>query len=421
MRTERGAIIIHVAFALMALLCFVGIVLDQGAFLVARRQAQNAADAGALGGAGTLEWEPTAYANATIAATTFANLHSIWGAPPGAGNVEVTTPITCPDTTPNCIRVDVMRGLPNPHTGTSHSNSFPTFMMSMLGINTQGTRATATAQIARGNAVECIKPWVVADKWTDVIPSTGSDPTQWDQMDTFDPGDSYTPPTSGFRATGTPNDYGLELVLKAGVTGTWSSGWTMEIDFPGNPGSSAYNEEIERCPTWVPTVGLYDPSVSCTSRGDENPEKGCIGVKTGMSQGPTRSGVGTLVGLDRSATWNTGTNSLNGSCMDSNSCLNADGQHVGVSARVVPLAIFNPKSYIDGGFNGTNGVAQVMNLLGFFVEGMCDDVYATPPPWCTTHPDKVVVGRLMAYPGQAKSASGSAGPNTFLRILRLVQ
>src|SRR3954452_8785500 len=102
MRKERGAVIIHVAFALMALLCFLGIVLDQGAFFVARRQAQNAADAGALGGAGTLEWEPTAYANATIAATTFANLHSIWGAPPGASNVEVTTPITCPDTTPNC-------------------------------------------------------------------------------------------------------------------------------------------------------------------------------------------------------------------------------------------------------------------------------------------------------------------------------
>ena len=52
MRTnERGAIIIHVAIALMALLCFVGIVLDQGAFYLGRRQAQNSADAGALGGA----------------------------------------------------------------------------------------------------------------------------------------------------------------------------------------------------------------------------------------------------------------------------------------------------------------------------------------------------------------------------------
>ena len=65
----------------------------------------------------------------------------------------------------------------------------------------------------------------------------------------------------------------------------------------------------------------------------------------------------------------------------------------------------------------------MINLLGFFVEGMCSDVYVTPPAWCGTgaDPSKTVVGRLMAYPGQSDSASGSAGPNTFLKITRLIR
>ena len=87
------------------------------------------------------------------------------------------------------------------------------------------------------------------------------------------------------------------------------------------------------------------------------------------------------------------------------------------------MALFSPQAYADGGFTGNGGMARVMNLLGFFIEGMCDEVYATPPSWCGTgaDPGKTVVGRLMPYPGQANSASGSAGPATFVKITRLVQ
>jgi hypothetical protein len=65
----------------------------------------------------------------------------------------------------------------------------------------------------------------------------------------------------------------------------------------------------------------------------------------------------------------------------------------------------------------------VTNLLGFFVEGMCSDVFATPPAWCGTgsDPSKTVVGRLVGYPGQSTSASGSAGPETFLKVVRLIR
>ena len=54
LQSERGAVIIHVAIALIALLGFTAVIVDYGAMWVARSQAQAAADAGALAGALTL-------------------------------------------------------------------------------------------------------------------------------------------------------------------------------------------------------------------------------------------------------------------------------------------------------------------------------------------------------------------------------
>jgi hypothetical protein len=416
-QNERGAIIIHVAIALIGLLCFAGIVIDQGVFYVSRRQAQSAADAGALAGALTLQTDRSAHSDAAIAAKAFANENAVWGQAAGNANIDVTSPIVCPDGTNSCIRVDVLRGALGRDRAV-HTNTIPTLMMGIVGLSQQGVRATATAQVAAGNSVECIKPWVVADKWIDNS-ATGSNTTAWDQEDNWDAGvDSYTAP--GFKATGTGNDYGLELALKEGATGTWSSGWTMEIDL-GSHGSNDYRDEIAGCPTWVPTVGLYNSSTPCNAKSDENPAKGCLGVKTGMSQGPTTQGVGDLIALDPSATWNSGTNSVQGGCIASNTCSNPT--HANVSPRVVPIAIFNTQVYAASGCSGTNCVAQVTNILGFFVEGMCDDVYphGTAPAWCGSHPNKVVLGRLIDYPGQFSGSAGPAGPADFLTITRLVR
>ena len=63
--------------------------------------------------------------------------------------------------------------------------------------------------------------------------------------------------------------------------------------------------------------------------------------------------------------------------------------HISLSPRIVPLALFDPASYIAGGYTGTNGVAKVMNMVGFFVEGMCDVVYpvaATRPSTAARQP-----------------------------------
>ena len=54
---ERGAVLVHVAVAMLALIGFSALAIDYGAFWVSRRQAQNAADAAALAGALSLAFD----------------------------------------------------------------------------------------------------------------------------------------------------------------------------------------------------------------------------------------------------------------------------------------------------------------------------------------------------------------------------
>ena len=56
-RSERGAILIQVALSMVVLTAFSAFVIDYGVMWVGRRQAQNAADAGALAGAIALAFD----------------------------------------------------------------------------------------------------------------------------------------------------------------------------------------------------------------------------------------------------------------------------------------------------------------------------------------------------------------------------
>src|SRR5262245_6670138 len=242
-KSERGAMIIMVAIALLALTVLSAFVIDQGVIYTARRQAQNAADAGAMSAAINMLDDPSDLAEARTAARTAANANAVWGQAPAATDVLVDLVITCPPGTgggSGCVRVDVMRGGTD-RFGGNHTNTLPTFFANLAGITSQRIQATATAQVMAGNAVECIKPWVVADKWTDTTPDADPFPyngDSWDRDDDFIPGTDSYDPANGF----TPAQHtGYEMPLKPGNIGTWSSGWAMEIDYPGHSGSSEYN------------------------------------------------------------------------------------------------------------------------------------------------------------------------------------
>jgi hypothetical protein len=290
-----------------------------------------------------------------------------------------------------------------------HTNSLPVFFGSMLGITDQGVRATATAQAASGDSINCVKPWAVADKWIDT-----SGPTPWDQWDVWEPpGDVYRMPLlpetnpTGFTLA---NDRGMQMALKAGTVGTWSAGWTQELDF-GCLGSDCYREAIATCPSWIPTVGLWGGQ-ECDDPTDHNPEQGCVSAKTGMSQGPTSLGVGDLLALDAGAYWNTSTNQVVTSFINK-------------SPREVPIVLFHTSDYAASGCSGTNCVVKVVNIMGFFVEGMCNDVMAQGRLDATTYcdePDKTVVGRMVASAAQYRGGRGESPPGTsFLQIYRLVR
>jgi len=440
--SERGAIIIQVAIALLGLTLFSAFVLDYGVLWASRGQAQNSADAGALSAAIHMLFNPTDTAGAVASARKFANVNSVWGEAPLPADVLVELPITCPPGTgggTGCVRVQVNRGGLD-RNGGAHTNTMPTFFANLAGINSQAISATAMAQVSAGNAVQCIKPWIVADKWTDSTPDTDLSPyngDSWDRDDDFDPAlDTYNS-SSGFNPT---QHSGYEMPLKPGNIGTWSSGWAMEIDFPGCTGANCYSDMIAGCPSFVPTVNIWNPSgyaaahpgYSCDDQNDpDDAAHGCLDVRTGMNVGPTSSGVDGLVAQDSGAQWispgdpgydpakddpdNLGY--VDSPCMNAGTCK--------LSPRIVPIAIFDTTAFTNETCSGSGCVARVINLAGYFIEGMCNEVYplpATRPAWCGSNSDamKIVLGRFMRYPGQL---SGSGGPtvSSFAKAVRLVR
>jgi Flp pilus assembly protein TadG len=448
-RSERGAILIQVAITLLGLALFSALVIDYGVLWTSRRQAQNSADAGALAAAIHLLYNATDTPGAVESAHNVAHDNAVWGEAPAAADVLVQTDLTCPPGSgggPGCVRVQVNRGTTD-LLGNPHTNVLPTYFANIAGITSQRISAVAMAQVYAGNAVSCIKPWIVADKWQDTTPDTDPAPyndDSWDRDDTFDPAapDTYDPDL-GFNPT---HDTGYQMPLKPGNIGTWSAGWAMEIDFLGGggcPGSQCYKDNIEGCPDWVPTVGIFNPAGYAAAHPGENcdaqndtadPARGCLSVKTGMSQGPTSQGVNDLVALDSDATWVEGDNPatlgvtelgyVSGGCMADGSCVDNLGNPQSISPRIVPIAIFNSTGFIDEGCSGTGCVAQVVKLAGFFIEGMCSDVYtpATRPTWCGSNSDaqKIVIGRFMDYPGQWTGEGGSV-TNSFAQAVRLVR
>src|SRR4029079_5468066 len=150
---------------LLGLTMFSALVVDYGIMWSSRAQAQNAADAGALSAAIHLMNDPDALANARIAARKTASINAVWSANTADADVLVNLPITCPPGTgggTGCVKVDVVRGARDVN-NTLHTIYLRVMLSQLVGVTTEGVIATATAQVISGNAVSCVKPWIVAD------------------------------------------------------------------------------------------------------------------------------------------------------------------------------------------------------------------------------------------------------------------
>ncbi len=413
--SEHGAILVHVAFALLALFAFTAMVIDYGVFWESRRQAQNAADAGALAGAIALAFDNrtnfTTSGPAVQSAVSTAQSNLVWGSAPSvvpATDVQILSGTgVCPP--PNvdgtCIRVDAYRTL-------ARGNALPTFFGSLVGLTSQDVRATATAQVMAADSTDCLKPWGVIDRWQENWPKPV---VPYNFNSTFDkyfdkgrnagqvdpsivPPDLYVPPSTtsfgtGFRpfnADGTFSpDYGLQIQLKVGsqTDFDFAAGWFAALAITDSRGGKDYKNNIKHC--IGVTYGIGDDLE--------------ISTEPGEKVGPTRQGVAddadSLVRQDSGAYWDPSLNNGRGGVA---------GSAFPQSPRVVAIPLVNPDMMAQFNNNGRTTV-PIANIAGFFVER-----YDTS--------SKAVIGRLVTMPGKLTGGpSPVGGPSAFLQTVALVR
>jgi len=385
---QRGAVLIHVAVAMLGLLAFSALVIDYGIFWSARRQAQNSADAGALAGAMGLAYDdPDDFSDtgpAKLAARAAALANLVFGAPP---DVNITTDITfpvCPDDgSDTCIKVDVYRTV-------LRGNPLPTFFARLVGIANQDMKATATAKVLTGNATQCMRPFAIMDKWDEYnekAPSTEHDynlnPDKLDDdwnfltssFDKYDiPGnqppledDYYVPHVTcppddpdacvvgtGFRLfddNGNPVDYGREIHIKTGAQDQTSAGWFAPLQLSDkDSGAKDYCNNIKQCSGVTNIIGQT------------------LWTENGDMAGPTAQCLWTdsdsLFSQDPSAHWDP-------SAFNGQGAIVSDDYGANASPRIVPLPVINPETFYQGNPNGHTPVV-VENIFGFFIEGTVD-------------------------------------------------
>jgi len=395
--SERGAVLVHVAIALVGLMAFSAFVIDYGVMWAARRQAQNAADAAALAGAISLAYVD--FNNQELArqsALVVALENNVWGQAPDVTAADITFP-ECPPGSPgagtnSCIRVDVFR---NQRAG---GNPLPTFFGGLVGVDEQGVRATATAEALFGNSTDCVKPFAIADKWVELRGDVG--PVGWSENDTFErygskgallsPADSYGAgftPSSVSTSTASGGDYGRYITLKHGKPGdTITPGWfqPVVVNPSEKPGGANYRANIATCDTTYIGPGTI------------------MQVEPGNMIGPTRQGMGDLIALDPDAKWNPslygGKGGVQGGC-------SAPGGNCAISPRLVAIPVFNPDAYQLADRSGRTTI-QITKVLGFFIDRMQGND---------------VAGYLMTYPAEANAGMGGVPGAGFVVSVALVR
>lgn len=402
--SERGAVIIHVGIALLGLLAFSALSVDYGIKWTTRRQAQNAADAGALAGALSLAWDdPDDFDRAREVAEAAGSANPVWGQAPDISTTGGEPDVIvgpCPPSAPGldgtCVRVNVYRN--------QQKDPLPTVFARLLGVTEQGARATATAQVFLANASDCLKPWAIPDKWYDnydVDPPIDGEWTADDKFERYyqkgpnkgqlmpEPRDEYVAPSEGGPGSSfvLPADYGLEVRLKHGSPSqALQPGWYTPIQLPQPDGSTSggadYEENIATC-NGVP-VGIGD----------------WVWNEPGNMTGPTVHGADALIEQDPNAYWDPVEEAI------VNSCTGDDPPCGAKSPRLVAIPVFDPDAYAQADTNGSFQI-QITNILGFFIDRI---------------EGNSIVGYLMTYPGLIVDDSPTVDETaSFLKTVALIR
>jgi len=283
-----------------------------------------------------------------------------------------------------------------------------------------------------GAHTDCLKPWAILDRWDEWngvandFPNPDPDYNSNSTFDKYSDGkggappaepDLYVPPGGG-NGAGTgfrlPLDEGRPFAVKVGDnSGTISSGWFRAIRVPrldGQTGGSVYRSNIESCgglPNGFATAGVPCPTDITNANAAEWANKGCYAVEPGNMIGPTSQGIETLVAKDPSARWS-GTGIINSAFSPATS-----------SPRVVPIGSLDVDTYLAADPTGAGGVVRLVNIYGYFIEGM-GDVNADGS-MTLSNSGKSVIGRIMTYPSTGVGSSNLPVEASFLRQVILVR
>ncbi|HUP01705.1 MAG TPA: pilus assembly protein TadG-related protein [Gemmatimonadota bacterium] len=294
LKGDRGSTIVLAALAMTAMLAVVALAVDVGMLFTARGEAQRAADAAALAGAGSLIVQPDDEKRARAVAIEFGNANTVREkyAEVLPGDVEI-------DMARSRVTVTV-------HRTAARNSGVATWFANIFGVSEVDIAARATAEASPAGSATCLKPFAIPDRFWD---KNGNG--QFDGNDEYDPeeygygSDWRNPGSPGYDGEGYYEDYGRQVKIKAGDLGedyhqpSWYYPWDIpQVDGGPATGADRYRENIRTC----------NPSV--ISSGEE------YDVENGVMDGPTVQGGEDLIAMDPDAYWDDSENVLVDSAWD---------------------------------------------------------------------------------------------------------
>jgi hypothetical protein len=257
---------------------------------------------------------------------------------------DVTFP-TGPTGANNRVQVTVYRT-------KQRANPVPTLIGQMFGVQSVDIIASAIGEASPANAMTCVKPFMIPDKWKENVDSKCKADGAWTTSSTFDEFDSkgnkcanpdvYVPAGQpGYTGYTVQNDVGTPLVLREANQNSANPSFYYSWKMPGDTGGNFYRDNIANCNT---SIMVYDPN---------NPTY--IIQEPGSMQGPTAQGIQDLIDKDPNAVWDS-------------SCKCVKNSAFGQSPRVFPIPLFNPQYYAEGVATGRGASFELANFLGFFAD-----------------------------------------------------
>ena len=375
---ERGMSLVFVSVGFMSFMAATTLAIDVGMFMTARSQAQNSADAAAL--AGAVAFAKNSFTDRSPggpvvqSAIETALQNAVAGGDVSVIPADVTFP-AAPNGVLNRVRVQV-------HRTVDRGNPVPTLIGGIFGVTEVDIVATATAEASPANAMTCVKPFMIPDKWIE------KQTPEWDPDDAYnkyggppsrallaDPdvfigsGPSYT----GYTYTA---DVGRQLVLRAATGTNINPSFYFSWKMPNDTGGDFYRENIANCNT------------STIVRGHR------IIQEPGAMEGPTIQGIQILIDKDPNAYWDDGCKCVKGS------------QYTGQSPRVFPIPLYDPEYYADNQANGRVADFIISNFLGFFVDRIQGNG---------------IYGRVTRITGMVDRTAAMAPDDSIPMAIRLVQ